>query len=196
MTLHVSRERLLVERPRRLVRGLDHPLEVVERELRVDRDEPLHPDHRIDALAALEAVLHLVRRRGQSVAQEVLEQQLAEPAARLRRPQDVLEPRDLPGLPEHLLRGAVELREPLDDLLRGLSRGRLRREQAAVDAFQPPVDALVDLPEPAVEPLLDAAEPFVDDGAAVPSEHENESGEPCCGDDRYEDCGYHGGRRA
>ena len=189
VALHVAREGLLVERPRRVVGGLDHPLEVVERELRVDGDQLLHLDHGVDSLAALEAVLDLVGGRRQPVAQEVLEQQLAEPSACLRRAQDVLEPRDLLRLLEHLRRRPVELREPLDEVLRRLARRLLRREQAPVDPLQPPVDALVELPEPAVEPVLDAAEALVHERAAVARERDDERGERCRGEDRYEECG-------
>ena len=46
--------------------GLEQPAEVLERELRVDRHEPVaEPDDRVDALAAPEAVLQRVVRRRQ-----------------------------------------------------------------------------------------------------------------------------------
>ena len=86
----------------------------------------------------------------------------------------MLEPRDLARLLKHLLRRSVELREPLDDLRRRLASRLLRREQAAVDAAQPPVDALVEIAQPAIEALLDASQPVVDERAACAREHDDE----------------------
>ena len=97
---------------------------------------------------------------------------------------------------EHLRRRAVELRQPLHEVLCRLARRLLRREQPAVDPLKPPVDTLVELAQPAVEPLLDAAEALVHERAAVSRERDDESGERCRGEDRYEKCGYHKGRRA
>ena len=108
----------------------------------------------------------------------------------------MLESRDLLSLLQHLRGRPVELRKALDEVLRRLARRLLSREQAAVDPFQPPVDALVELAEPAVEPLLDAAEALVHERAAVSGERDDESGERGRGGDRYEECGYHKGRRA
>src|SRR5205814_1518163 len=59
--LHVAREELLVLLAFDVVVGSDHPLEVVERELGVDRNEPVDPDDRVHPLAAREAVLERVR---------------------------------------------------------------------------------------------------------------------------------------
>ena len=43
VALDVAGERLLVERALGVVLGLDHPLEVVERELGVDREQAARP---------------------------------------------------------------------------------------------------------------------------------------------------------
>jgi len=68
VALDVACERLRKQLAVGLVLGLDHPLEVVERELGVDRDELLDPDDGVDALAALESVLRLIGGRRQTVA--------------------------------------------------------------------------------------------------------------------------------
>ena len=128
------------------------------------------------------------------VAQEVLQQQLAEAASRLRRTQNVLESRDLTRLLEHLLCGAVELREPLDDLRGRLSARLLCREHAFVYALEPPVDALVDLNEPAVEAMLDAAQAIVDERASGSRERDDERGEESRGNNRDENGDDHEGR--
>src|SRR5512132_1216836 len=91
VALHVACEELLELLPLDVVLGRDHPLEVVERELGVDRDDAVDLDRRIHALAAGEAVLELERGRRQPVAQQVLEQKLAEAAARLRRAENLLQ---------------------------------------------------------------------------------------------------------
>ena len=69
----------------------DEPLEVVERELRVHRDELVHPDHRVHTLAGPERVLEVIGVRRQRVAEEVAEQDLADAPAGLRRAQRLLE---------------------------------------------------------------------------------------------------------
>ena len=79
----VAGERLLVQHALLVGLGVGQPLEVVEGELRVDRDEPLDVDHGVYALPGLEAVLELVRVLRQPIAEQVAEQQLAEPTARL-----------------------------------------------------------------------------------------------------------------
>jgi len=66
--------------------GFDKTLVVVEGELRVDRDQLARADDRIDPFAGVERVLDGVGARREPVPQQVLEQQLAEAAARLRRP--------------------------------------------------------------------------------------------------------------
>ena len=86
VALHVACEGALVELALVVGLGLDHPRVVVERELRVDRHELAGVDDGVDALATAEAVLHRVGAGRKSVAEEVLEQQLAEAAARLRGP--------------------------------------------------------------------------------------------------------------
>ena len=114
---------------------------VVERELRVDRDQLPDAHDGVDPLARRERVLHRVGGRGQPVAEQVLEQQLAEAAARLRRPQRLLELGEVVRAREHLRRGAVELAELLDDLRRRLAGAALGGQQAAVDPLQALVDA-------------------------------------------------------
>ena len=93
---------------------------------------------------------------GQAVAQEVLEQQLAETAARLRRAQRLLETGEILRALEHLRGGAVDLAEPLVDLGRRLLR-----------ALEATVDLRVELAEPAVERLTERLEPAVDGDVAL-----------------------------
>ena len=88
---------------------LDQPLEVVERELGVDRDEPVDLDHGVHPLAVAEPVLELVSAGGKPVAQQVREQELAEAAARLRWPEGLLEPLEVVRAGEDLLVRASEL---------------------------------------------------------------------------------------
>ena len=155
--LDVAREGLGVELALGLVLDLDHPLEVVERELGVDRDELLDADHGVDPLAALEPVLGLVGRGRQPVAEQVLEQELAEAPAGLGRAEDLLEAGEIVGAGEHLRRCALDTPELLGDVDGGLARALLRREQPAVEAREAPVDPRVDVAQPPVDALLDAA---------------------------------------
>ena len=129
MLLHVAPERLLVQLALRLVLCSGHQLEVVERKLRVDGDEPVGPDHGVDTVAGRECVLHRVGLRRQPVPQEVLEQQLAEAAAGLRRAQDLLESAQILRALVHLGHHRRDLAELFVDLRRGLAAAR----QAAVE---------------------------------------------------------------
>ena len=122
LLLHVSREFLLVALLVELRLGFDDPVVVVERELRVDRNQLPDPDDGVDAGAVREGVLDRVRGRWKAVAQEVLEQQLSEPAARLRRPQRLLEPAEILRSVEHLPRRVSDLAEPFVNPLRRLRR--------------------------------------------------------------------------
>ena len=89
--LHVARKELFELLPLDVVAGAQHPLEVVEWELGVDRDDPVDLDHRVDPLPAREPVLQRVGGRREPVGQELAEQKLSEPAAGLRRAQDLLQ---------------------------------------------------------------------------------------------------------
>ncbi len=140
-----TRELTLAELPLLVGLRLDEPVVVVERELRVHGDVPVDTDDRVDALARVERELHLVGGRGKPVAEQVLEQELAETAARLRRPEGLLEPRQVLGPLEHLRRRLVDLAQALVDLVRGLRR-----------ILEPAVDLRVELPEPPVHGLGDA----------------------------------------
>jgi hypothetical protein len=83
-------------------------------------------------------------------SQQVLEQELAEAPAGLRRPQRLLELREVVGAREHLRRRPVELPELLDDLSGALAGALLACEEPPVDPFQPTVDGGGELPEPPV----------------------------------------------
>ena len=136
--------------------GLDQPLVVVERELRVDGDELPRAHDGVDPVAGRERVLDRERARRQPVAQQVLEQELAEASARLRRAERLLEAREVLRPLEHLRGGTVDLPEPLVDL-----GARLLRR------LEPPVDLDVELAEPAVERLDHPGKPPVDVGGAL-----------------------------
>ena len=122
MCLHVAREELLELLVFDVVLGAEHALEVVERELGIDGDEPVDLDHGIDALAAREAVLQGERRRRQPVTEQVLEQELAETAPRLRRAQRLLEALQIVCARQDLLVRAAELAQATLDLTRSLRR--------------------------------------------------------------------------
>ena len=66
--LQVARERSLGQHAVLVALGFDEPLEVVERELGVDRDEPVDLDHGVHPLAVAEPVLELVSAGGKTVA--------------------------------------------------------------------------------------------------------------------------------
>ena len=149
--LDVARELALGERPLVVGLGLDEPVVVVERELGVDRNVAIDAHDRVHPLAGVERVLDSVRAGGKPVAEEVLQQELAETAARLRRPQSLLQPGQVLRALKHLRRRLVDLSEPLVDL-----EGRLRR------ALESPVDLRVELGEAAVHRLDHAVETAVD----------------------------------
>ena len=169
VALHVAGERLLVELALGLVAGCGHALEVVERELRVHgQQQACRADDGVHALSAWERVLDLVRVGREPVAKQVLEEQLAEAAAGLRRPQRLLEPGEVLGALVHLRRRLRHLAEALVDLRRGL-----------VAAGEAPVDGLGDVGEPAVDvgvALVELARRVVAErrelGRDEPREHE------------------------
>ena len=111
----------------------------------------LRVDDGVDALAARERVLQVVGVGRQAVAQEVLEQQLAEAAARLRRPQRLLEPAEILGAVDHLGGRLRDLAEPLVDLRRRLPGG-----------LEAPVDLRVELAEAAIHGLDDGPQLAID----------------------------------
>ena len=121
----------------------DHALEVVERELGVDRDDAVDLDHGVDALAAREAVLERVGGRRKPVGQEVGEQELAEPAARLRRPQRMLEALEVVRAREDLLVRAAELAELAVDVARRLRRAVQAPVERRGHRLETPVDLRV-----------------------------------------------------
>ena len=151
MPLDVACERLRVQFLRSVVLGVRHALEVVERELCVDGHELLRVDDGVDALSAGERVLEVVGVGRQAVAQEILEQQLAEAAAGLRRPQRLLEPAEILGAVDHLGRRLRDLAEPFVDLRRRLAGG-----------FEAPVDLRVELAEAAIHRLDDGPQLAID----------------------------------
>src|SRR5205823_14428564 len=112
-------------------------------------------DHGIHALAALEAVLELVRIGRQAIAKEVAEQQLSEAASCLRRPQDLLELPELLGVLGQRRRGASYVAELL------VNRVRLLRR-----VLEPAVDLLVEQAETAVHRLGDPLQPPLHVGVA------------------------------
>ena len=142
--LDVACEELLELLALDVVLRRDHALEVVERELGVDRDDAVDLDHGVDALAAREAVLERVGGRRKPVGQEVGEQELTEPAARLRRAQRMLEALEVVRARKDLLVRAAELAQLAVDVARGLRRalqapveGRGHRLEAPVDLRVP-----------------------------------------------------------
>ena len=136
MPFDVARERLLVKLLL-VALGGGHTLEVVERELRVDRQQHSSgADDDVDALAALECVLQLVGVGREPVAQEVLEQKLAEAAASLRRPQRLLELSELLRARDHLPGCLGHLAEPVVDLRCRLGRRREARVQRLLQSLQ------------------------------------------------------------
>ena len=161
----------------------DHALEVVERELGVDRDDAVDLDHGVHALAAREAVLQRVRRRRKPVGQEVGEQELTEAAARLRRPQRVLEPLEVVRASEDLLVRAAELAQLAVDVARRLRRALQAPVERRGHRLEPPVDLRVSFrelragigPEPLQLSAQAADEPDRADGKAGESEQDDKS---------------------
>ena len=145
VVLHVAREELLELLALDVVLRAEHALEVVERELGVDRDEPVDLDHGVDALAAREPVLQRERRRRQPVAQQVLEQQLAEAAARLGWAQRLLEALEVVRPRQNLLVRAAELAQAALDLAGALRRGLETAVEGRRHRFEAPVDFCVAL---------------------------------------------------
>ena len=143
--LHVAREELLELLPLDVVLRAEHALEVVERELGVDGDEPVDLDHRVHALAACEPVLQRERRRREPVAQQILEQQLAEAAARLRGAQRLLEALEVVRARQDLLVRAAELAQAALDLARGLRRALEAAVERRGHRLEAPVDLCVAL---------------------------------------------------
>ncbi len=186
-----------------VVLRLDHPLPVVERELRVDRDEALHLHDRIDALAAAEAVLQLERLGREPVAEEVRQQELSEPAAGLRRPQRLLELAERLRLLEHLRGRLVDLRRgargwPRSSSTRSRAGGRpscrappSRRSIVSTIDCEPPVDVGVPLAELRAALVPHRAE-LGPDRAREP--HRSESGDD--ENDRDDGEGDHGSTNA
>ena len=142
MLLDVATE--LALRQLALVVGLrfHQPDVVVERKLGVDRDRSIGAHDRVDALARVERVLHLVSRGREPVAQQVLEQELAESPAGLRRPQSLLQPREVLRSLEHLRGGFVDLAETLVDLVRRLRCALESAVDLGVELSEPPVHRL------------------------------------------------------
>ena len=141
------------------------------------------PDHGVHALARPERVLELVRVGRERVAQKICEQELSESAPGLRRAQRLLQPGEVLCAVEHLRRGSVELAQALNDLGRRLAGALLRREQPAVEALEPAVDAGVELAEPPVEPVLDRPERAHERRAQnVRDTHQGEQEQGCSGD--------------
>src|SRR4029450_853332 len=85
--------------------------------------------------------------RGKAVAKQILEQELAKAAARLRRPQRVLEPLQVVRAREDLLVRAAELAQATLNLARGLRRALEAAVERRGHALEPPVDLGVALGE-------------------------------------------------
>ena len=94
-----------------------------------------------------EPVLERVRGRWKPVAKQVLEQQLAEAAARLRRPERLLEPLQVVRAREDLLVRAAELAQAALDLARGLRRALETAVERRGHRLEPAVDLGVALGE-------------------------------------------------
>ena len=146
---HVPQEAATQRRPLLVRLRRHHAVEALHRELRVDRHQPAaQADHRIHHLAVPEAVLEAIVLRRQDLRQQVLQQQLPEPAADLRRLQDVLQlPDVLPHL-QHLLARRLQPPELLPDAPHRLRRRRerlvhrlLHRVQARRQPLVQPLDA-------------------------------------------------------
>jgi len=101
-------------------------------------------------------VLHRIGALRKPVAKQVLEHQLAEPAARLGGTQRVFEPAEVLHTLEHLGGRLVRLAKPLVDLVRGLRR-----------SLEPAVDLRVELGKSPVHRLGHAPEAPVDLAASL-----------------------------
>src|SRR5439155_16795843 len=130
-----------------LVTGLQEATEVLERELRIDRNEPVaQPHDRVHALAAPEGVLEGEVSRREDLGEEVTEEQLAEPAPELRSAQDVVEGGDIPADLVDLAGRLAQLAEPLLHLAhgaRGIVQPLADGELAALDEVEAFPETLV-----------------------------------------------------
>ncbi len=148
------------------VRG-DDPLEVLERELGVNRHEVVaDADDGVDRLTAAEAVLEGVVPAGQDVIEESFQHQFAEAAAEFGGAEDVLEAGDVTADGLDPLGAFGELTEALADVAENLG------------GFG---DALADRLRDGV-PLLPPAPLLLE---AVPDEEDDQSGEEDDGDDLH-----------
>ncbi len=124
MALDVAREGA----PRRatavIVLGGEDPLEVIERELGIDRHHAgAQGHHGVDDLAALEMVLQGEVAGRQDLGQEVAQEEFAQGAAQLGRLQDLLQLGDIGADFEHTLGGFLELSELLAHIANDLGGG-------------------------------------------------------------------------
>ena len=126
--------------------------------------ELLDAHDRVDALAARESMLQVVRVRRQDVGEKVGEQELAETTACFRGPERLLEPLQVVCPLEHALGALLDAGQLLGDLRGRLARALLGRRADGRRALEPPVDPRVQLPEPSVEPRLDLTERAVELG--------------------------------
>ena len=97
-------------------------------------------DDGVHALARGERVLDLVGIGREPVAQQVLEQELTEAAARLGRPERLLEPAEILRALDHLRGRLGHFAEALVDLRRRLTGGGEAPVDRLGDAGQPAVD--------------------------------------------------------
>ena len=108
---------------RRIVLAGQQPREVLERELRIDGNDPVADLHdRVNALPAAEGVLHLEGTRRKRLGEELAQEELSEPASELRSPQDLLEGGDVLADLQDALRGPLDGAELLVDLRDGARR--------------------------------------------------------------------------
>src|SRR6266545_2316854 len=143
---------------------------------------------RVDPLPGVERELHLVGGRRQTVAEQILEQELSEAASRLRRPQGLLEPCEVLGPLEHLRGRLVDLAEPLVDLVGCLRSALETAVDLGVERRKAPVHRLDHALEPAVDlgvPLGQLAARFRAEGAELPAKDpgDDASERGCCGAD-------------
>src|SRR5262249_41415824 len=95
-----------------LVRLLEQPSEVLERELRIDGHQAVADvNDGVHAVAGGEGVLEVVVLAREHLSEQAFEEALAEAATHLRRPQNLLEARDVTTDVEDPLRDLAELAE-------------------------------------------------------------------------------------
>ena len=147
--------------------ALARPPEVLERELAVDRHEPvLDEDHGVDDEPVAQRMLDREGGRRQNLGEGLLEEHFPERAPQLRRLEEVLEAGHVPGELLDLLGGLVQPSEPLAHLLEqvvGLAQmvgeALLPRGHSLLDPLDPDVHRAPEVLESAIDGLRSLARP-------------------------------------